>query len=132
MIQISRFQRDELDRVGLLKYKRTGYNAQDQNFVVVNREHVGRNKTYYVVETPEVLLFLQQYDTLNLQRLRPDQLQRLKDDKLVKESQIQYPGEYKPAAFVFVNDAKEIRMKKIATLMIHLGIWKSNKSNNSN
>ena len=127
MVQISRQQRDQLDRVGLIKYKKVGFNPQDPNLVVVNREHMSRDKTYYVVEQKEIMLFLEMYDGLDLQRIRPDQLQMLMDANLVTEDKIQHSGEYKPIATVFQDSTGQYRCKKITNYMLTLGLWKTNK-----
>lgn len=131
MIQISRLQRKKLDEVGLINYKKVGLHPQDPNLVVVNKEHLSRDKTYYVVETKEILLFLQMYDGLDLQRIRPDQLQILLDANLVNEEKIQRPGEYKPGATVFQDDGGQYRCKKITNYMLALGLWKNAKKPNT-
>ena len=69
MICISKREREELEQVGLLQHKRTGFNACDANFTVVNREHIGRSKKTYVVEDEKILLYLGRYDGLNLQKV---------------------------------------------------------------
>ena len=125
MILISRSDRERLDNVGLLKYKKIGPNPQDPNFVVINKEHMSRNKRYYVVETPEIMAFLQKYDNLNLQKIKQNQLDGLLEKKMVSVDQIQHPGEYKPNAIVFVSDEGIIRIKKIARSRIELGYWKT-------
>ena len=56
MIRISRTEKEELDRLGLLRYKKNGFDPVEQNFVVANRTHKSRNKTYYVVEEQNILL----------------------------------------------------------------------------
>ena len=124
MILISRREKDDLDRVGLLKYKKDGLNPQEPNFRVVNKLHSGRSKHYYVVEEPEILAFLQMYDTLNLQKIRKDQLEILKTKGLVAESNIQNPDEYKPKATVYISSDGQIRCKKISSYMFALNIWK--------
>ena len=58
MIKISKNERNNLKRVGLLKERKIGFNRQDANYTVANREHVGRDKTIYVTEEPEIMLFL--------------------------------------------------------------------------
>lgn len=127
MILITCDQREALDRVGLLKYKRTGLHAQDQNFVVVNKEHMSRDKAYYVVESPEVMLFLGYYDNLNLQRIRPDQLKSLKDGGYVSEKNMQKWGTYVPNAVAFEDVNGQWRIKKITNMMLYLNIWRNNK-----
>lgn len=130
MIRISKTMRNELERVGLIKYKKIGYNAQDPNLVVTNREHVGKNaKTYYVVEEPEILIYLQLYDELNipLQRIRQDQVKYLLDNNIIDENMIQKPKEYRPNAIVFLDDEGQYRCKKVTAIMVALGYWKANK-----
>ena len=77
MILITKNERKALDEVGLLKYKRTGFNPQDQNFQVVNREHVGRDKSIYVTEEPEIMAFLGHYENLNLQKISESQVKQV-------------------------------------------------------
>ena len=127
MILITKDERAALDNVGLLKYKKTGINAQDQNFVVVNKEHMSRDKSYYVVESPEVMLFLGHYENLNLQKVRKDQLKTLQDKKMLHEGNMQKWGTYVPNAIAFEDAYGQWRIKKITNLMLALNIWKSNK-----
>lgn len=130
MLRISKTQRNELERVGLIKYKRTGFHPQDPNLVITNREHVGKNaKTYYIVEEPEILIYLQRYDELNtpLQKIRPDQVNALLETGVINEDMIQKPKEYKPKAVVFLDDEGQYRCKKVTAIMVALGYWKTNK-----
>ena len=127
MILITKDERAALDKVGLLKYKKTGINAQDQNFVVVNKEHMSRDKSYYVVESPEVMLFLGHYENLNLQKVRKDQLKTLQDKKMLHEGNMQKWGTYVPNAIAFEDAYGQWRIKRITNLMLALNIWKSNK-----
>ena len=127
MILITKDERAALDNVGLLKYKKTGINAQDQNFVVVNKEHMSRDKSYYVVESPEVMLFLGHYENLNLQKVRKDQLKTLQDKKMLHEGNMQKWGTYVPNAIAFEDAYGQWRIKRITNLMLALNIWKSNK-----
>jgi len=127
MILITKDQRAALDKVGLLQYKRVGINAQDQNFVVVNKEHMSRDKSYYVVESPEVMLFLGRYENLNLQKIRNDQLKMLQENKMLHDGNMQKWGTYVPNALAFEDEEGQWRIKKVTNLMLALGIWKSNK-----
>ena len=127
MILITKDERAALDNVGLLKYKKTGINAQDQNVVVVNKEHMSRDKSYYVVESPEVMLFLGHYENLNLQKIRKDQLKTLQDKNMLHEGNMQKWGTYVPNAIAFEDAYGQWRIKRITNLMLTLGIWKSNK-----
>ena len=86
MILITKNERKALDEVGLLKYKRTGYNPQDQNFQVVNREHCGRDKSIYVTEEPEIMAFLGRYENLNLQKINESQVNQLKTGRFLNET----------------------------------------------
>ena len=131
MIKISRSQRDALESAGLLKYRRRGFNPQDQNFSVVNKEHVSRDKTYYVVEEPEIMLFLGFYENQNLQIISKRQYDQGITSKLFNESQVQKWGEYNPNAIVFIDYAGRYRVKRIAKIMIGLGIWKPNNARKS-
>lgn len=126
MIKISKEERNNLEKYGLLKHKRVGFHPQDPNFVVVNKEHVGRDKTTYVAEEPNIMVFLERYDGLNLQKIRKDQLDSLFEMGLVTESDIQQPHTFNPKAFVYLDSTGQYRMKKITNLMIALGIWHSN------
>ena len=55
LIRVSRYDKDRLEKAGLLKHKSKD---QDPNFYVANREHTGRDKSYYVVENYDIMLFL--------------------------------------------------------------------------
>lgn len=55
MIPIPRSDFEALRKAGLIQY-RTKYT--DPNFVVLNKQHKSRNKTYLVSETEPVLAFL--------------------------------------------------------------------------
>lgn len=127
MIQITRQEREALESVGLLKYRRLGFHPQDQNFVVTNKEHVGRNKRIYVAEEPDIMLFLGHYDGMNLQNVSERQVNNLLKEKMIAENQVQHWMEYKPNAVVFEDQFGHYHMKKVAKLMLFLGIWKPRK-----
>lgn len=133
MICISKREREELERVGLLQHRRTGFNAQDANFTVVNREHLSRSKKTYVVEDEKILLYLGRYDGLNLQNISERQVNQLLKSGEITEDKIQRWKEYKPAAVCFQDYEGHWRMRKVSKLMITLGIWKTrdNKVNNT-
>ena len=130
MIRITKQQRIAMEKVGLLAQKRyvKGEGWVDSNFVIVNRQSSGARKHTYVTETPEILMYLQKYDGFNLQLIRPNQLKTLKSKGLITDDLIQKPGEYKPGAIVFIDNSGQARMKKVTSLMIELGIWKSRDS----
>lgn len=132
MILITKSERQALDNVGLLKYKRTGYNPQDQNFQVVNREHCGRDKSIYVTEEPEIMTFLGRYENLNLQRVNDGQVKQLISNGFLNDNNMQKWGTYVPNAIAFEDREGQWRIKKVTKLMLHLGIWKSNKANMNN
>lgn len=129
MILITKSERQALDNVGLLKYKRTGYNPQDQNFQVVNREHCGRDKSIYVTEEPEIMAFLGRYENLNLQRVNDGQVKQLVSGGFLNDNNMQKWGTYVPNAIAFEDRDGQWRIKKVTKLMLFLGIWKSNKAN---
>lgn len=60
LIKITRTQKDEMVKAGILRDKKTknGLTVEEANYVVANREHCGRDKTYYVVEEYRVKKFL--------------------------------------------------------------------------
>ena len=124
MVKITKKEREELEKYGLLKHKKVGFHPQDPNFVVVNKEHMGRDKTVYVAEEPYIMAFLQKYDGLNLQKIRPDQLKILQEAGLIKDNDIQLPHTYNPRALVYLDDYGQYRMKKVTDLMLMLVIWK--------
>lgn len=128
MILISKKERQSLDRVGLLKYKRIGHNSQDQNFQVVNREHCGRDKSIYVTEEPEIMAFLGRYDNLNLQKINENQYNQLVTGGLISADNSQKWGTYVPNAIAYEDKDGQWRIKKVTKLMLFLGIWKSNKA----
>ena len=129
MILITKSERKALDSVGLLKYKKTGFNPQDQNFQVVNREHCGRDKSIYVTEEPEIMAFLGRYENLNLQRVNDGQVKQLVSNGFLNDNNMQKWGTYVPNAIAFEDREGQWRVKKITKLMLFLGIWKSNKGN---
>ena len=129
MILITKSERQALDNVGLLKYKRTGYNPQDQNFQVVNREHCSRDKSIYVTEEPEIMAFLGRYENLNLQRVNDGQVKQLVSGGFLNDNNMQKWGTYVPNAIAFEDREGQWRIKKITKLMLFLRIWKSNKAN---
>lgn len=128
MILITKSERQALDNVGLLKYKRTGYNPQDQNFQVVNREHCGRDKSIYVTEEPEIMAFLGHYENLNLQKINDSQVNELISGGLLSDNNMQKWGTYVPNAIAFEDRDGQWRIKKVTKLMLFLKIWKNNKS----
>lgn len=127
MILINKQERQALDSVGLLKYKRIGHNAQDQNFQVVNKEHCGRDKSTYVTEEPEIMAFLGHYDNLNLQKINENQYKQLVTGGLLTSNNSQKWGTYVPNAIAYEDKEGQWRIKKVAKLMLFLGIWKNNK-----
>lgn len=60
LIKITRTQKDEMVKAGILRDKKTknGITIEEANYVVANKEHCGRDKTYYVVEEYKVKKFL--------------------------------------------------------------------------
>ena len=104
MIRITKQEREALDSVGLIRYRRQyGKNIlQDSNLLVKNREHIGKNsKTYYVVEEPAVMKFLGHYEGLNLQRINPEQYRTLEEKGLLDESKVQHWGQHNPQAICY-------------------------------
>lgn len=129
MILISKEERKALDTVGLLKYKKTGFNPQDQNFQIVNREHCSRDKSIYVTEEPEIMAFLGKYKNLNLQKISDSQLNQLVNASILKENNMQKWGYYVPNAIAFEDSEGQWRIKKITKIMLFLGFWKNTKKN---
>ena len=127
MIKISKIERAELERVGLLRSRRTGYNACDANYTVVNREHLSRSKKTYVVEEPEIMIFLGHYEGQNLQRINISQYKQLWDKGLINRSNIQKWGTYVPGAIAFQDMNGRWRVKKQTNIMFELGIWSNNR-----
>ena len=130
MILITKNERKALDEVGLLRYKRTGFNPQDQNFQVVNREHVGRDKSIYVTEEPEIMAFLGKYDNLNLQKITESQINQLVSANMLNDNNMQKWGTYVPNAIAFEDREGQWRVKKITKILLYLGIWKSSRAKN--
>ena len=60
MVRVSQSQKNKLEEAGLLKYRKVsnGIEIESPNFVVANREHKSRSKTYYVAEEYKILKFL--------------------------------------------------------------------------
>ena len=128
MIKISKYERAELERVGLLRSRQVGYNTCDANYTVVNREHLSRSKKTYVTEEPEIMLFLGKYQGLNLQRVLYSQIKQLKEKGILNDDNIQLWGKYVPNALAFQDAFGKWRVKKVAKIMLELGIWTNNKT----
>ena len=128
MIKISKSERDNLKRVGLLKDRRIGMNGQDANYTVANREHVGRDKTIYVTEEPEIMLFLGHYENLNLQKINAKQYKQLVDKGILNGNNTQYWGTFVPNAVAFEDATGGWRCKKVTKIMLELGLWSNSKS----
>ena len=60
MVKVTQAQKEKLEKAGLLRHRKTsnGIETQSPNFVVANREHMSRAKTYYVAEEFRILKFL--------------------------------------------------------------------------
>lgn len=127
MVKITKTEREALEKVGLLKHKKTGYNSCDPSFYVANKEHTGRNKHTYIVESPEVMKFLGRYENQNLQRINEKQYESLCEAGLVHEKNTQYWGQYNPKAICYQSQFGDFRVAKITPIMMHLGLWKDNK-----
>lgn len=78
------------------------------------------------------MLFLGFYENQNLQIISKRQYDQGITSKLFNESQVQKWGEYNPNAIVFVDYAGRYRVKRIAKIMIGLGIWKPNNARKNN
>ena len=126
MIKVTKAEREALESVGLLRSRRTGYNACDANYTVVNREHLSRSKKTYVVEEPEIMLFLGKYDNLNLQRINSVQYNQLVNKGYITPQNTQRWGEYVPGAICFQDWTGQWRIKKVTKMMFELGLWKEN------
>ena len=129
MFPISKYERNKLDSVGLIQYRRVGRNPQDANITIANREHVSRDKTDYVVDTErhEIKKFLGYFEDCNMQKISNAQLKRLVDGAKATDVNIQQDGEYKEKAFIYVRPDGTILMDKISEYMIFLNIWKNRK-----
>lgn len=127
MIKITKSEREALEKVGLLRHKKVGYNACDPSFYVANKEHTGRNKHTYIVEDSDVMKFLGYYERQNLQRINEKQYKNLLDNNYINEDNIQRWGQYNPKAICYENQFGEYRVAKIASIMMFLGLWKDNK-----
>lgn len=127
MILISKFEREQLESVGLLKHKKTGRFPQDPNFQVVNKQHCSRDKSVYVAEEPEVLAFLGKWDMLNLQKISYSQKKQLVEGGFLNDNNSQKYGTYVPNAIAYEDKDGQWRIKKVSKLLLFLGIWKNNK-----
>ena len=130
MLSVGRRQIDALREVGLLKDKKTGLNVQDPNYTVLNKFHKARAKTYAVVETPEILAFLECWDRCNLQEITTRQFNQLVDERRLNESDIQRSGEYVERALCFVSRDGRYFVQKVAKLLIPIGVWRSKGAKN--
>lgn len=124
MIAITKKERDDLQENGLLQFKKVGVVKEDSNFYVANKTHKSRDKSYYVVETPEILKYLGYYEDCNLQKISKNQLDNLLKNNYIAENQVQKEGKYVADAIAFVANDGRIFIEKIAKNMIFLGIWK--------
>lgn len=124
MIAITKKERDDLQECGLLQFKKIGVVKEDANLYVANKTHNSRDKSYYIVETPEILKYLGYYENCNLQKISKGQLDNLLKNGYVTEDKIQKEGTYVSDAMVFTTSDGRIFMEKIAKNMIFLGIWK--------
>lgn len=131
MIPVSKQERKDLERVGLLRYRKTGHNPQDQNFTVTNRNGRSAAKTIYVTESYGILAFLGRWEALNLMLIWPNQLQRLKDQGVIKENQVQEWGTYNPRALAFIDRDGQCRVKKTYEIRQALGKTKKSEQRNS-
>lgn len=78
------------------------------------------------------MLFLGFYENQNLQIISKRQYDQGITDKLFTQAEVQKWGEYNPNAVVFIDYAGRYRVKRIAKIMIGLGIWKPNNARKSN
>lgn len=132
MIKISKNERNFLEDVGLIRYRKTNKNGiitQDANLVVCNKEHVGKNaKTYYVVETFEILAFLGKFSEINVQKITATQLDILKNKGYATDKNIQTWGTYIPGALVYQDADGQYYVRKIAKILLDSGIWSNSRS----
>lgn len=73
------------------------------------------------------MAFLGKCDALNLQKINSIQYNKLVESKMITEENTQKWGEYRPNAICFIASDGTLRIKKVAKLMIFLGIWKANR-----
>lgn len=132
LIKISKNERNLLQDAGLIKERKVNKNGlitQDANLVVCNKEHVGKNsKTYYVVESFDILAFLGKYDMINVQKITDDQLASLMDKGYVNNSNIQTWGNFVKGAIVFQDYKGQYYVKKISKMLLDVGIWNNSKT----
>lgn len=132
MIKINKDERIALEVAGLIKYRKVnnrGNVTQDANLVVCNREHIGKNsKTYYVVESFEVLAFLGKYDKINVQKITQAQFNSLKDKGYVTNDNVQTWRSYVPNALVYQDWNGQYYVRKIAKILLDAGIWSNSKT----
>lgn len=60
MIRITKSEKEQLDKEGLIRYKKKG---QEPNIYICNKEHMSRSKTYYVTEERKILQRIRQLRT---------------------------------------------------------------------
>lgn len=126
MIRISKYEREQLEKNGLVKYRQVGHNPQDANIQVTNREHMSRDKTYYITEEPRIMKFLGHFEGYNMQKISDMQLKKMMAGNIITNDNVQHSGEYKTGAVVYVKNDGTILMEKVSKFMIYLGIWKAN------
>lgn len=102
MVLINKFDKKRLEKAGLWKHKQKGRFSQESNFSVCNKQHNSRAKTYYIVETFDVMRFLEMWDKSNVKRISEQELKKLKDKKIITEKNTQKYGEYVENAKCFI------------------------------
>lgn len=85
-----------------------------------------------VVETPEVLAFLEHWDACNLQEISKAQFQKLIDLGKLNEENVQKAGGYIPNALGYKSSDGRFFVQKTAKLLVPLGIWRATKSTQAN
>lgn len=105
MKAISRSEVERLRKLGILRTRREGRNAQEPNFHVVNKGHKSRAKTHYVVMDWTIMRALGMFEETNCQQITREQFDKLVNVGLIKEEEIQtyYKTSPKAKAYAWID-----------------------------
>lgn len=124
---ITKYDRDRLERVGLIKYKITGVtgsNVQDPNITICGRGQSSRAKTIYITEDVETMRFLGRWEKGNVQKITKKQFDKLTVGNFINEKTTQQYDTYIPKAKCYISYNGDIYIIKESAMMIFLDIWK--------
>ena len=98
MKAISRTDAERLRKMGLLRPRKDGPNAEEPNFRVANKKHKSRAKTYCVVMDWTIMRALGYFKETNCQEITKEQYEKLMSVGLINEDEVQTYYKYVPKA----------------------------------